>query len=263
MPAVLPSGPATWRRYVDLLAVLTAKEIKVRYKRTALGYLWSLLNPLVYAVTFWFAFKAILNVRIENYFVFLLAGLFPWQWFANTLQVAPTAFLRNASLVKKVLFPRYLIVGSVVLTEGVHFLLCLPVFAVVAWLSAGYTPRVDWLWGIPLLTLVQGLIIYGIAVAVAALNVFLRDIERLIGLAVTVLFYMTPVIFRMDMVPPSIVRWVEVNPMSPIIVGWRDLLIGHAVDYGAIAGALPAALAIAALGHLVYSRLRWQLAEHV
>ncbi|MBS0321700.1 MAG: ABC transporter permease [Proteobacteria bacterium] len=263
MPAAPQSAPVTWRRYVDLLAVLTAKEIKVRYKRTALGYLWSLLNPLVYAITFWFAFKAILNVKIENYFVFLLAGLFPWQWFANTLQVAPAAFLRNGSLVKKVLFPRYLIVGSVVLTEGVHFLLCLPVFAVVAWLSAGYTPHIGWLWGIPILTFVEGLIIYGVAVAVAAFNVFLRDIERLIGLVVTVLFYMTPVIYRMDMVPASLVRWVTINPMSPIIVGWRDLLIGHAVDYAAVARALPAALAVAIVGHLLYTRVRWQLAEHV
>ena len=106
------------------------KEVKVRYKRTVLGYAWSLLNPVVYAVTYWFAFKAILNVRIEGYFAFLLAGLFPWQWLSNSLLLAPNAFVANAPLVKKIAFPRYLIVASSVATEGLHFLLTLPVFAI-------------------------------------------------------------------------------------------------------------------------------------
>ena len=155
MTAVSATVQPAWRRYVDLLAVLTAKEIKVRYKRTVLGYLWSLLNPVIYATTFWIAFKAILNVRIESYFTFLLAGLFPWQWFANTLQAAPSAFVRNATLVKKVAFPRHLIVASVVLTEGVHFVLCLPVFAVFEIAYSQNMPHLSWLWGVPVLTAIQ------------------------------------------------------------------------------------------------------------
>ncbi len=259
---VLSATPqAPWRRYVDLLAVLTAKEIKVRYKRTALGYAWSLLNPIIYAVTFWFAFKAVLNVKIESYFTFLLAGLFPWQWFANTLQVAPSAFIRNASLVKKVAFPRHLIVASVVLTEGVHFVLCLPVFALIAIFYSQHTPHLSWLWGVPLLTLVQGLLLYGFALAVATANVFLRDIERLVGLVVTVLFYLTPVIYQPDMVPVQLRPFVAVNPLAGLIVAWRELLLDGRFDTAAMLRAVPAALLCAVLGHWIYSRVKWQLAE--
>lgn len=261
MTAVSATVHPAWRRYVDLLAVLTAKEIKVRYKRTVLGYLWSLLNPVIYATTFWIAFKAILNVRIESYFTFLLAGLFPWQWFANTLQVAPSAFVRNATLVKKVAFPRHLIVASVVLTEGVHFVLCLPVFAVFEIAYSQQTPHLSWLWGVPVLTAIQGLMLYGIALAVAAFNVFLRDIERLLGLVVTVLFYLTPVIYKPDMVPASIKRWVALNPLSDLILAWRSLLLDGNFDVGATLHAIPPALACALLGHWFYTRVRWQLAE--
>ena len=261
MTAASPAVPPAWRHYIDLLAVLTAKEIKVRYKRTVLGYLWSLLNPVIYATTFWIAFKAILNVRIESYFTFLLAGLFPWQWFANTLQVAPNAFVRNATLVKKVAFPRHLIVASVVLTEGVHFVLCLPVLAAFELGFSQYTPHLSWLWGVPLLTAIQGLMLYGLALAVAAFNVFLRDIERVLGLVVTVLFYLTPVIYRPDMVPASIARWVALNPLSGLIVAWRSLLLDGTFDASATLHALPVALACALLGYGFYARVRWQLAE--
>jgi lipopolysaccharide transport system permease protein len=135
-----------WKHYVDLVLALTIKEFKVRYKRTVLGYGWSLLNPLVLAATYWIAFKAILNVRIEGYFIFLLAGLFPWQWINNAVQLAPRAFIINALLVKKIAFPRYLIIASSVLTEGLHFLLCLPVLAALALLMGHGTLSSAWLW---------------------------------------------------------------------------------------------------------------------
>ena len=145
--------PTEFLHYLDLVTALTIKEIKVRYKRTYLGYAWSLLNPLVFGVTYWIAFKAILNVKIEGYFVFLLAGLFPWQWLSNSLTAAPTAFIYNAPLVKKIAFPRYLIVASSVVTEGLHFLLCLPVLALLAVLFGRGTVSPAWLWGAPMLLL--------------------------------------------------------------------------------------------------------------
>lgn len=251
----------SWRRYVDLLAVLTAKEFKVRYKRTVLGYAWSLLNPVVYALTYWFAFKAVLNVRIESYFTFLLAGLFPWQWFANTLQVAPNAFVRNATLVKKVSFPRHLLVAAVVLTEGAHFMLCLPIFAGIEIFYSNHRPHLSWLWGVPILTAIQALLIYGLALVVAAFNVFLRDIERLLGMVITVLFYLTPVIYRPDMVPAMLKPWVGLNPLAPVMVAWRSLLLEGHFDTTAVLQALPIAVLCAAAGHWLYARVKWQLAE--
>ena len=250
-----------WKHYVDLVLALTIKEIKVRYKRTVLGYGWSLLNPIVFAVTYWIAFKAILNVKIEGYFIFLLAGLFPWQWINNAIQLAPRAFLTNAPLVKKIAFPRYLIVASSVLTEGLHFLLCLPVLAVLALLMGRGTVSPAWLWGAPILFVVQGLMIYGISLAVASCNVFFRDMERLIGLGMTVLFFVTPVIFERQMVPPLFQPLLALNPFTSLIVAWRALLLDGVMDWRALGIATLIAMVAVAVGQFVFDRLQWKFAE--
>jgi lipopolysaccharide transport system permease protein len=243
------------------VVALTTKEIKARYKRTYLGYVWSLLNPLVYAVTYWIAFKAILNVQIEGYFAFLMAGLFPWQWLSNSLTSAPNAFIANAPLIKKISFPRYLVVASSVATEGVHFLLCLPLLALLAVLSGRGTVSLEWLWGAPLLVLIQGVAIYGFALAVASLNVFFRDLERLLGLAMTVLFYITPVIYEPKMVPPVLQPLIAFNPFTYIIVAWREILLNGTMNWRAVGMAALIALVAAVIGQLVFRRLQWKFAE--
>ena len=94
--------------YRDLVQVLISKELKVRYKNTVLGYLWSVANPIAFALTFFIAFKNTLKIDIENYILYLLVGLFPWQFFANAIGQAPSMFLANANIIKKVIFPRFL-----------------------------------------------------------------------------------------------------------------------------------------------------------
>jgi lipopolysaccharide transport system permease protein len=247
--------------YVDLVLALTIKEIKVRYKGTFLGYGWSLLNPLVFAVTYWIAFKAILNVKIEGYFIFLLAGLFPWQWLNNSLQLAPRAFTNNASLIKKIAFPRYLIVASSVVTEGFHFLLCLPVLVALALLFGRGTVSWTWLWGAPLLLIVQGLMIYGIALAVASCSVFFRDLERLIGLGMSVLFYVTPVIYERHMVPAMFQPLLAFNPFTYLIVSWRALLLDGTMNWLALGTAALIAVVAVAIGQAVFDRMQWKFAE--
>jgi len=250
-----------WGHNFDLVVTLTIKDIKVRYKRTYLGYAWSLLNPLVYAVTYWIAFKAILNVKIEGYFVFLLAGLFPWQWLSNSMMLAPNAFVANSPLIKKIHFPRNLIVVSAVLTEGLHFALCIPILAIlVTVLNRGHVTWA-WFWGAPLLLLLQGAMTYGIALAVASLNVFFRDLERMLALGMTVLFFFTPVIFEQSMVPPLFQPLIAFNPFTPLIVGWRALFLDGAVDWTAAGRAAIFATLAVVVGQLVFRRLQWKFAE--
>lgn len=95
----------------DLLFVLTQKEIKVRYKSSWLGYAWSIAHPLVFALIYFVAFGLFMRVQIPHYPLFLIAGLFPWQWFANSINVSPNIFLQNTMLIKKVKFPRNILVA--------------------------------------------------------------------------------------------------------------------------------------------------------
>jgi lipopolysaccharide transport system permease protein len=190
-----------------------------------------------------------------------MAGLFPWQWLSNSLTSAPNAFIANAPLVKKIAFPRHLIVMSSVATEGLHFLLCLPLLALLAVLSSRGTVSAAWIWGAPLLVLIQGVATYGIALGIASLNVFFRDLERLLGLAMTVLFFVTPVIYEPRMVPPALQPLIAFNPFTHIIVAWRELLLNGTMQWRSAGIAALIAAAAAVVGQLVYQRLQWKFAE--
>ena len=98
-----------WRHHLELIGALVAKEFRVRYRSSALGVLWSLLNPIAFALVLYVAFRPVLHAPADDYVAFLLAGLFPWQWFANTLASSPAVFLTNATLVKRTALPRVLL----------------------------------------------------------------------------------------------------------------------------------------------------------
>src|SRR5208283_3074318 len=112
---------------LDLIIVLTQKELKVKYKNSFLGYLWSICHPLAFAFVFFLAFKIVMRVEVEDYALFLIAGLFPWQWFNNSVNASAMAFLGNASIIKKINFPRNLIPFTLVVQDMIHFLLAIPI----------------------------------------------------------------------------------------------------------------------------------------
>ena len=122
-------------RYYDLIFVLVEKDLKTRYKSSFLGYLWSLGMPLMQALIFSFVFKIIMRFQIENYTIFLLLGLFLWQWMNNSILSSPHTYILNASIIKKVHFERGILSLSVVILELFHFLLTLPVILVFIYFS--------------------------------------------------------------------------------------------------------------------------------
>ena len=135
----------------DLIFVLVQKEMKVRYKNSALGYAWSVANPLLFAAVYYVALGVFLRFNIPGYPypLFLIAGLFPWQWLATSVGGAPMGFIANASLIKKVRFPRYVLIAGSVLSDAMHFLLTIPVI-VLFLLWYGFVPSWSWVPGIPL-----------------------------------------------------------------------------------------------------------------
>ncbi len=161
----------TFSHYWDLVVVLTKKEIKVRYKNNVLGYLWSIANPLAFALVFYLAFKLVMKVQVENYALFLIAGLFPWQWFSNSVGVSPTIFLGNGSMIKKVNFPKGAVVLAIVLQDMIHFFLSLPVVVLFLFIY-GSSPSWSWIYGVPLLILIQTLLTFGVALTLASINLF-------------------------------------------------------------------------------------------
>ncbi len=262
-----PSGVSNEARLIqlrDVLRVLVEKEIRVRYKNTWLGYLWSVANPLAFTVLYFLVFSVYLKTTVPGYpyAIFLIAGLFPWQWFANGVNAAPGVFLANASLIKKLRFPRNLLVLSVVMNEGIHFVLSLPVI-VAALLIYRVSPTWTWLIGLPLLLVAQALTVYGLAIMIASANLFFRDLERLTSLVTTFLFFLTPVVYPQSMIPEEYRVLLYLNPAAPLVLSWQQLFLSGRLSVALLALACAYAAIAVVLGSLVFRKLSWKFAEVV
>jgi lipopolysaccharide transport system permease protein len=248
------------QQFIDLITVLTQKELKVRYKSSFFGYLWSIGQPLAFAFVFFIAFKVVMKIQMEDYALFLIAGMFPWQWFAYSVNSAPTVFQANAPLIKKLNFPRNVIPFTAVLQDMIHFVLSIPVIIIFMFI---YHKSLSWSWlyGIPLLLAIQFVLTYGIALAVASMNLFFRDLERLTSIMTTLLFYFTPIIYPETMVPDKYKALLNLNPLSPLMISWRNLFLHGTLDISSLAiGALYSCIAFV-IGHAAYKKLSWKFAE--
>ncbi len=244
----------------DIVYVLTQKEIKVRYKNSVLGYVWSILHPLAFAFVFYLTFKVFMKVPIENYPLFLISGLFPWQWFSNTVGSSVLVLLDNASLIKKLNFPREVIPLSSVMNHTFHFLLSIPVVMLFMYI---YGKELSGLMLIlmPLLLLIQLLITYGLALFLSSIHLFFRDTDRLVSIILTLLFYFTPVVYSESMIPESYRALLYLNPLAILIVSWRNLFLRGFIDPSYLLSSLVYAILIFLIGYATFRRLSWRFAE--
>jgi lipopolysaccharide transport system permease protein len=252
----------SWRgEYLrDLIIVLTEKEIKGRYKNSWLGYAWSVLNPLAFATVYYLAFGVFMRVQITDYPLFLVAGLFPWQWVSHSMSAAPNIFLANATLLKKVRFARHILVVSAVLSDGLHFLMSIPVILVFL---AIYHVAPTWFWliGVPALTGIQLIMVYGMSLLIASLNLFLRDLDRLTILFMAFLFFLTPIAYTSSMIPERYQVYMYLNPFTPLILNWQQLFLTGTLSAGGVLAAGMMAALMAIVGYLIYSKLAPKFAE--
>lgn len=242
-----------WRTW-EILSVLTARDLKARYQGTALGFLWSVANPLLLGAVWYFAIKVVVRFDMPDYLVFLLAGLFPWYWFTSTVGAASGVFVGAANLMKKVSFPRIVLPLSLLGNTTVHFLLSVPVVAVFAAL-AGLTPQPVWLVGVPLLAVLQLGLLFGAVLVVASLNVFLRDLGQLMPTFTFMLFFVTPVIYPLERVPERYRGFIQANPLAALLEGWREVMVENRLPGWEVWPAAVAALALLCLGVLLFRQL--------
>jgi len=246
--------------YKDLIVVLTQKELKVRYKRSFLGYLWSIANPLALAVVFYVAFKVVMRIQIENYTLFLISGLFPWQWFSNSVSSSSMVFVSNAALIKKVNFPCESLIIATVLNDMLHFILSVPVIVIFLFFY-GLKPNLSWVVGIPVLLVIQFMVTFGFSVAISTINLFFRDIERIVSILLILIFYFTPIIYSGEMIPVKYKTLILLNPLAVLMLSWRDLFMKGILNFGSIAVSFLYSLIVLFMGYLIFRRLRWKFAE--
>ena len=226
-----PLQRTPWARYRHSLWLLTTRDLKVRYSTSALGYVWSVLDPLVMAGIYWFVFTQVFQrpVGTEPYIVFLLSALLPWMWFNGAISDSTRAFLKDAKLVRSTMIPRTIWVNRIVLSKGIEFLLSLPVLALFA-IVFGAT--VGWeLLLFPLAILLQAILTVGVALIVAPLVVFFRDLERAVKLILRFLFYASPIIYGVSNLPPELHFWAAFNPLSGIFGLYRAGFFPDELDW--------------------------------
>jgi lipopolysaccharide transport system permease protein len=248
------------RHLWDLVLILTQKDLKVRYKSSFLGYFWSLANPLAYAFVFYIAFKVVMRIQMENYVLFLIAGLFPWQWFSNSINTNTLCFINNASIIKKVNFPKNIIPLTVIIQDMIHFFAAIPVIILFMFMFHK-TPAWNWIYQIPIMLVVQLILTYGIALGIATLNLFFRDLERFTILSVTLLMYFTPVFYPETMIPPKYQNILMLNPLSGLMTNWRHLFLEGELHWQPLGISFAAGLLFLLIGYWIYSKLSWKFAE--
>lgn len=219
--AVIPAHRSA-RNGFELLSTLTTRDLKLRYQGSVFGWAWSLVRPLALGLVLSFALDTVLRAGITT--TFLLTGLFPWFWFQSSVQGSTTTFVGNGGLLKKVRFPRAVLPLSIVLGNTLQFLLALPVLAAFLIID-GYNPEPVWLVGIPVLFLVQLLLTCGVSLFISTATVFFRDLEHITEVLLTLLFYGTPIIYSADHLPERYEWILRVNPLAPVMEGWRTVLL--------------------------------------
>jgi len=251
-------------RYRSLVTNLVAKDLKVRYKSSVLGFFWSLLNPLLMMLVFTFVFTQLLSgVTIDHFPVFVLIGLLSWNWAAASVGEGTTALIDNASLINKVYFPRMLLPISVVASNMANYLLAFPViFLAMAVTRMEFTP---WLLYLPVIVFVQATFLTGLVLILSAIHIYFRDTTVLVGIGLTAWFFMTPIFYRVEDVRPDLVEWwYWLNPMASIIAELHTILYHGAVpDPLFMARTFVTGLVLLVIGFLLFGRVSRHLGEHL
>lgn len=208
-------------KYRELLRNLVAKEFKLKYRGSALGFLWSLMNPLLMIIVYSIAFRFILRIPLEDFTLFLVIGLLHWNFFASTTIAATDAIIGNSNLINKIYFPRQVLPLSVVVFQLITFGLTMIVF-IFAYLPLGGE---FWIGQLiyPFIVLLQVVFVLGISLAISALNVFYRDLKHLIDVLLLMLFWLTPIIYNFTMIPDWARNWFRLNPMVAFAIPYQDL----------------------------------------
>ena len=236
------SSNALWRRRngqflrhrFDLLRELVFRDMKLRYKRSLLGIGWTILNPLAQLLVLGFVFGWLLPLGIPNYTIFLFIGLLAWTWFQSALQAGTGVIVDNRDLIDRPGFPAAVLPMATVTTNLIHYLFSLPVLLGIHPICPHPDHRE--ILALPLVIAVQFLLILGLCYITAAVHVTFRDTQYLVGIALMLGFYLSPVLYDPDNFPPRVQAIYQLNPIAVLLAAYRDILLyGQQPDFLALA----------------------------
>lgn len=259
-------------QYRELIYNLVLRDLKVRYKNSLLGILWSWLNPLLMMLVFTFVFNVMQRSPMRDFHIFVLSGLLPWNFFSGAVMGGLFSISGNSHLIKKVYFPREILPISAVLSGLINFVIGLPVLFLLALISG--VPLNAWVLLLPLPILVQTCFAIGIVLFLSALEVFYRDTHMVMDVGILAWFFLTPIwysvqqvaesalVFGIQFSPRRLLFWL--NPMASIINTYQDLVYyGRLTTWDFLARTAVTALVVMVLGYAFFLRLRGRFGEEL
>jgi len=252
----------------SLIRSMVRRDVLGRYRGSFGGVFWTLLNPLILMLTYFFVFGIVLRARSPNdpsragFALYLLAGMLPWLALSEAAGRAPTVLLEHRNFVKKLVFPVETLPVNLVISGLVTESFGLPLLMVGCFLARGYLPgSIVWL---PILLIPQILLTVGLCWFLAALGVFVRDLAQVNGFLLTLWFFLTPICYPETSLPPAALRILSKNPMYVLAHGYRDTLLeGRAPDFGSCWRLWVFAAAIFILGYAWFYKLRRSFADMI
>lgn len=248
--------------YRELLKTNVKKEIRGKYKGSWLGIIWTFLNPLLMLAVYAFVFPYILRVDVDNYTIFMIVALIPWNYFTTAVISGTSCINVNGMILKKVYFPREIIPLSVTISQTVNFLItCLIMFIFIIFSGVGFSTH---LLLFPLLVLIQFILTLGINFILSSVTVFIHDIAHFVQIAMTLGFYATPVVYLSSMLPAKF-QWVmNINPMAVLVEAYRAVLYSHTMPNMTLLGIWGVlSVVILVLGYMLFKKLEKTFVEEL
>ena len=258
---------AIWRyRFFVLSSIKT--EFRIKFVRSSLGGLWMILHPLSQVLIFAFVLSAVMSAKlpgIDNryaYAIYLMAGTLGWSLFAEIVNRCLTLFIENANILKKLVFPKIalplIVTGSALINNSLLFVAILLIFGVL-----GHLPGMALLW-LPVLMLITIALALGLGLILGVLNVFMRDIGQLVPVCMQFLFWFTPIVYTVNIIPEQYRKWLAINPLFPVITGYQNVLLYNKVpDLAGLGVIVLIALVLLAFALLLFRKASPEMVDQL
>lgn len=249
--------------YRTMIGSLIRRDLRGRYKGSALGFAWTFLNPLLQLGVYTVVFSLIMRAGIQDYYLFLFVALIPWLFFSTSVSAGAGCIMAQKEMVKKIYFPREVLPIAHVTCQLVNMFLSFVVVLVVLLLSGkGISFRA--ILYLPIVVLAEYLLAISITMIVSAVTVYLRDLEHVLAIITMAWQFLTPVMYSIEMVPNEIRPVFTMNPMTPIIVAYRDILYyKKPPEVGMLLHGFIFSILLLLVGWIVFGRLKKQFAEEM
>ncbi len=249
--------------YREMIVGLVRRDLRGRYKGSVLGFLWTFVNPLLQLVVYTMVFSVIMKNGIEKYYIYLFVGLVPWIFFSTSVTGGANSILSSKDMVKKIYFPREVLPISVVTSGFINMLFCfIVIFAALFISGIGINPVA--LLFLPIIMIVEYFLALGFALLSSALTVYFRDLEYILGIITMAWMYLTPVMYPETMVPENLLWILKVNPMTSVIMAYRDILYYRQIpQLETLLQALFVGIVFCILGHFVFCKLQKGFVEEM